>query len=364
MTKQDIEILSDQIRGDDQYPNEPQGNVNRRYKDRFFAFLFGSNKKYALDLFNGVNGSDLSDPEEIVFNTIGDFIFMGRRNDVSFLIDDQMNIYEHQSTFSENMPIRMGIYLFRLYEAYIEKSKQSLFTSDRIILPEPRLIVFYNGRKDFSDEIILSLSDSFAKKEEHSVEVKVRMVNINYGHNSRLLSSCQILSEYSWFVAQVRAEKEKGADLRTSIDSAIMKMPKKFEIRNIILKNKAEVIGMLFTEWDEEKEREKMEYSWSKYYRETIYKEANEKGIEEGRIKGLEEGRERGLEEGRVKGLEEGREKGLEEGRERGLKEGKAEGWTEGINESRDRIIAYYMKSGMSRDEASKICEEIMGSDQ
>ena len=95
--------------------------VNREYKDRVFKFIFGNpeNKEWTLSLYNAVNGSQYKNPDEIQFNTIEDAVYMGMKNDVSFIIRSEMNLWEHQSSFNPNIPIRFLIYGGRLYEKYI-----------------------------------------------------------------------------------------------------------------------------------------------------------------------------------------------------------------------------------------------------
>ena len=93
-------------------------NVQTDYKDRLFKFIFGNpeNKKWTLSLYNAVNNTDYADPEMISFNTIGTAIYMRMRNDVSFIISFEMNLWEHQSTFNPNMPMRFLIYAGNLYD--------------------------------------------------------------------------------------------------------------------------------------------------------------------------------------------------------------------------------------------------------
>ena len=79
--------------------------VNLKYKDRLFKLIF-QRKEDMLQLYNAVNGTDYQNPDEIEFNTLDDAIYMGMKNDVSYLMQDVMNLYEHQSTFSPNLPLR------------------------------------------------------------------------------------------------------------------------------------------------------------------------------------------------------------------------------------------------------------------
>lgn len=67
------------------------------------------------------------------------------------------------------------------------------------MLPTPKLVVFYNGLKEQEDETILRLSDSFDADHriESDIEVRVRMLNVNYGRNKDLMDKCKPLAEYA-----------------------------------------------------------------------------------------------------------------------------------------------------------------------
>ena len=82
---------------------------NVQYKDRLFNFLFGAeeNRAWTLSLYNAVNHSDYQDPDAIEITTIKEVMYLGMHNDVSFLIMGEMNLYEQQSTYNPNMPVRM-----------------------------------------------------------------------------------------------------------------------------------------------------------------------------------------------------------------------------------------------------------------
>ena len=279
-------------------------NTNIKHKDRLFIFLFGNEsfKQWTLNLYNAINCSDYDDPEAIKFNTLDDFLYMGMKNDVSFIINGQIHLFEHQSTFNPNMPLRQFLYLAHIYEGHVHDDNNSLFSSDLVELPTPKLYVFYNGSEQEDEEKTLLLSDSF--KSEGDVEVRVKMVNINYGHNEELLNKCKQLGEYSWFIAEIRYNQNvQFMNLSDAIDSAIMKMPDDFSIKTVILKHQVEVKGMLFSEAETEFEMNKLKNHYARVYA--------EKGLKEGLEKGLKEGLEKGME----KGMEEGLEKGLEKGR-------------------------------------------------
>ncbi len=137
--------------------------VNREYKDRLLNFIFGSeeNRKWTLSLYNAINHSSYEDENEIVFNTIKEVLYLGMHNDTSFLISDMMSVYEAQSTYNPNMPLRQLQYLGHLYESYITANKLNKYGSELLQLPVPKLVVFYNGLKETEDEVILKLTDSY-----------------------------------------------------------------------------------------------------------------------------------------------------------------------------------------------------------
>ena len=102
-------------------------------------------KRDLLSLYNAVNGTDYQDPEDLEINTLENVIYLKMKNDLSFLVGASMNLYEHQSTWNPNMPLRGLLYFAELYERYINSKGYRLSGNTRIPLPFPNYIVFYNG---------------------------------------------------------------------------------------------------------------------------------------------------------------------------------------------------------------------------
>ncbi len=171
--------------------------VQREYKDRLFNFIFGSeeNKAWTLSLYNAINGTDYTDPDKVQINTIKEVLYLGMHNDTSFLLTDDMNLYEQQSSYNPNMPLRMMQYAGNLYEKYIKENGLNKYGNELLLLPVPKLIVFYNGVTEAEDETILRLSDSFQEGAKPDIEVTVRMLNFNHGKNQKLLDTCKPLKE-------------------------------------------------------------------------------------------------------------------------------------------------------------------------
>ena len=226
--------------------------VSREYKDRLFNFLFGAeeNREWTLSLYNAVNRSHYTDASLIQITTIREVMYLSMRNDVSFLIADEMNLYEQQSSFNPNMPLRQLQYAGNLYEKYITEHKLNKYGTRLLALPVPKLVVFYNGTPEREDETILRLSDSFPEGAEADIEVRVRMININYGRSEDILESCEPLKEYAWLVEEIRKNR-LDAQIEQAVDMAIAEMPKEYVIKPFLEAHQVEVKGMLLTEYNE-----------------------------------------------------------------------------------------------------------------
>lgn len=252
--------------------------VNRKHKDRLFTFLFGKkgNKAWTLSLYNAVNNTHYTDPDIIEFTTMEDAVYMGMKNDISFILCHVMNVYEQQSTYNRNMPVRQLMYAAKLYDKYIQQKKLNLYGKKLVRLPVPKLVAFYNGTEGENDQI-LKLSDAFIQAgnpAQADIEAKVRMVNINYGKNESLLSSCRPLQEYAWLVWQIR-ENQRTMGIEDAVDKAIQDMPENFEIQEFLIGHRAEVKDLCITEYNEAETMQMIR--------------------EEGREEGREQGREQGM---------------------------------------------------------------------
>ena len=228
--------------------------TQREYKDRLFCFIFGreEHKSWTLSLYNAVNGTAYTDPEKITIATLAQVLYMGMHGDVAFLIRDEVNLYEQQSTFNPNMPLRLLQYAANLYEMLITLQKKNKYGHKLIPLPVPKLVVFYNGTENMADETVLHLSDAFPaeRKDDADIQVRVRMININRNRNPELSAACKPLEEYSWTVDRIRTH-EKSMPFSEAVDRTLDEMPEYFEIKQYLLANRAEVTKMLLTEYNE-----------------------------------------------------------------------------------------------------------------
>ncbi len=293
---------------------ENKAAINREHKSTLFALVF-SDAKDALSLYNAMNGTAYDDPGELEFNTLENAVYMGMKNDVSFLCRADMNLYEAQSTWNPNMPLRGVFYLSSLYKAYVAAHGLDIYSSARLTLPSPRYVVFYNGTKEQPDRQELRLSDSFADSGERArdagtdaesragsagqgiaaagryapaLECIAHVVNINHGHNWELMENCRRLSEYARLVEAIRRYRMEGMTLRAAVDRAIDECIADGILADILLKNRAEVTDMILEEYDEE------------LHIQNEKRLSREEGLAEGHEIGLAEGHEIGLAEGRI----------------------------------------------------------------
>ena len=207
---------------------------NREHKDRFFKKVF-STKKALLSLYNAVNGTEYTNPDDIEINTIEDFLYLNMKNDVSFLFTDKMNLYEHQSSVNANMPFRGFIYLSKLYHKTVYE-KYDFFDDELVKIPMPQFVVFYNGTKEEPDRKVLSLSDAFKGdgKFEPALECKATVLNINYEHNKELMEKCTELRDYALLIARIRGNCKNGMVLGDAIDKAIEDCIKEGVLKDIL----------------------------------------------------------------------------------------------------------------------------------
>ena len=261
-------------------------SINRTYKDRLFKIIF-EDKKELLSLYNALTGKNYQNPDELEINTIDDVIYMHLKNDMSFILDDWQNLFEQQSTFNPNQPLRGFFYFADLYK--VKYFGKKIYSTRLLKIPTPQYIVFYNGTTNMPDRKELRLSDAFQQPtEQPDIEVVAHMLNINYGHNKELMERCRKLKEYAQFIDIIRhylKENEHWSN-EQAISKAIDDCIKNNILRDILQKERLRVMASILSEFDEVG------------YKEMIRQEAYEDAYEEGHEAGLEEGREQELAHG------------------------------------------------------------------
>ena len=244
--------------------------INRSYKDRLFKIIF-EDKKELLSLYNALTGKNYQNPDELEINTIDDVIYMHLKNDMSFILDDWQNLFEQQSTFNPNQPLRGFFYFADLYK--VKYFGKKIYSTRLLKIPTPQYIVFYNGTTSMPDKKELRLSDAFQQPtEQPDIEVVAHMLNINYGHNKELMERCRKLKEYAQFIDIIRhyLRENKQWSNEQAISKAIDDCIKNNILRDILQKERLRVMASILSEFDEVG------------YKEMIQDEA----IEDGEIRG------------------------------------------------------------------------------
>ena len=268
--------MNDHAQAPAQFPT-----ARRDYKDTLFRLLF-QDRDRLLSLYNAVNGTSYASSEELTVVTLENAVYMNMKNDVAFLVDFQLNLYEHQSTWNPNMPLRNLFYAAKEYQTLTRD--QSLYAPQLVKIPTPNFVVFYNGDKEIGDSCVLKISDSFEHPtEDPGLELKVKVLKIAPGKNKELMDTCQTLKEYMLFVERVRLHAKTMA-VQAAVHRAVTECIREGILSDFLSKNQSEVIAVSIFEYDEERELALM--------RKAIASEARKEGIEEGRNAGHKEGRE------------------------------------------------------------------------
>ena len=233
---------------------ETKKNTYYQYKDRVFRLLF-KDRKRLLELYNALNDTEYVDEDELVVNTLENAIYIKMKNDVSFVVESNMCLYEHQSTYCPNMPLRGFFYFADLYKKWL--GDRDLSIRKQVKIPTPRYIVFYNGVEKKMERFEQKLSEAFEDGKEGCMELTVQNININFGHNKGLLERCPTLYGYAYFVAAVRRNVE-SMELREAVEWAVEECIQKDILKDFLMEQKAEVVAMSIYEYNEEYVRKMM----------------------------------------------------------------------------------------------------------
>lgn len=253
--------------------------ANRKYKDTVFRMLF-SDRKNLLSLYNAVNGTTYDNPSMLEIVTLENAVYIGMKNDLSFIVNTNLFLYEHQSTYNPNMPLRDLLYIAAEYQKLVDN--KSLYSPILQKIPEPNFIVFYNGTEKKEESWVTYLSEAYEDfSGEANLELKVLTLNVNEGHNRKLMEECHILREYAQYVAKVR-KHTKEMNLDGAVELAVDECIQEGILVEFLRKNKSEVVAMSIFEYNQEEEERK--------WKESVYEAARAEGRAEGKAEGKAEG--------------------------------------------------------------------------
>lgn len=224
--------------------------ARRNYKDTLFRMLF-NDKESLLGLYNAVNGTDHRNAEDLAITTLESAIYMNMKNDVSFVFDFSLNLYEHQSTVNPNMPMRDLFYVSDMLQNIVKD--RDLYGAVLVKIPAPRFVVFYNGVVEQPEQKELYLSEAFQQETERpKLELAVTVLNINHVKNEKLMESCVLLKEYMQYVEKVRGHLAE-CGLERAVNMAVDECISEGILADFLSRNKAEAIAVSIYEYDEEK---------------------------------------------------------------------------------------------------------------
>lgn len=230
--------------------------TNREFKDRLFRLIFNpkENREFLLNLYNAVCGTSYRNVEDIECMELKDAIYVKLKNDVGFLFDSVLSLYEHQSTYNPNMPLRGFLYYADEYRMILIQQDQDLYSKRLIKIPTPNYVVFYNGNRRMKDKEILYLSDSFENScmDGTVYEWTATVLNINKGYNRELMEQCEPLHCFAEFVNQVK-QYSKVMKQPEAVTKAVNEAIRAETVLSPLFNRmKAQVIDMLISEYDEE----------------------------------------------------------------------------------------------------------------
>ena len=226
---------------------------NREHKDSVFVDLFYQDetaKKNLLSLYNALHDTNYEDETIIRKVKIDDVLYKNFKNDISCEVNGQVLVFgEHMSTINRNMPLRCLMYVGRAYEQLVDSKAR--YRTTLVKIPTPEFYTFYNGKKEQPLERVLSLSDAFMNPAgENSVELKVKVININSDKAHEVLDKCGILKEYSQFISTVRKYSEEESAIKKAIKECI----EKGILADYLKRKGSEVENMLIAEYSYEED--------------------------------------------------------------------------------------------------------------
>lgn len=240
-------------------------DVQRNFKDTVFRMLF-KEKKNLLNLYNALNRTTYTNTDDLEITTLENAVYMNYKNDISFVFDFELMLYEHQSTYNPNMPLRDLLYVSHVLHNRVKD--ENLYSKKLIKIPTPQFVVFYNGVDSQPEQQILRLSDAFDKRQERpALELAVLVYNINLGHNQELLDTCCLLKEYAQYVEQVRTFA-KEMSFPEAVEQAVEHCIRNGILSDFLSENRAEAIAVSIFEYDEEKHIQSERKEWREIGRE------------------------------------------------------------------------------------------------
>jgi len=284
-------------------PDDDGPGANREFKDGMFRAIFKEPAEFRR-VANYLLKTDFGPDTPMEEVTLSSPLYMGPKNDVSFLVDDRLIVFtEHQSTVSPNIPLRFLIYVADTYKARF--SVKDLHGGRRLTIPRPYFFVFYNGKRKMPPVDTICLSDMFkdwpGQKNPHfSLDLEITVYNINISTAPEILHNCNTLAQYEMFVELEQgyenelaqgyekplSRREKGLVRKQAVNLATAECLKRSILTDFLNIHAKEIVYMMTGPITVEDMKE----YWQQEAREEAWEEALAKGKAEGMEKGKAEG--------------------------------------------------------------------------
>ena len=144
-------------------------------KDSVFSYIFRQPEN-VLELYRTLHPEDTEiKDEDCRLVTLENVLTNGMLNDLAILVRNTLIILmEAQSTWSENISLRVLLYLAKTYKEYIEEHEYNLYGTKPVSIPRPELYMVYVGEpRELPEELRLS---TLYGGGEGDVEVKIRVL--------------------------------------------------------------------------------------------------------------------------------------------------------------------------------------------
>ena len=261
-------------------------HLKRDYKASLFTSYF-SEVPNLIGLHKAITGEDVT-ADKIKLTTLDEAIMSSIKNDLSYDIGNaKMVLAEHQTTESENIPIRMFLYLAELFKRDKKISSKALYHKKRIPLKMPIFVELYNG---FDDVPLISeqhLSDAFTKENgTPAVDLTVKVVNINYGKGNEILDTSKSLNDYSYYTYRTEKNRQKGMSPNEAVRESTSYCIDHDIMRDYLIRHKEEVFDMYALQWNEDDARR----AWQEEAFEDGYGSGYDKAKEENALVMLKDG--------------------------------------------------------------------------
>lgn len=217
--------------------------VKHTIKDSIFTNLF-QDKKYLIQLYKALHPEDTEVTEDELSDiTIHNIMTNDVYNDVGFMVGEKLLILtEAQATWTENIAVRILIYLMVTYQDYIKKTKQNVYKSKKIKLPRPELYVIYTGERKERPEYI-SLAEEFFGGQNVFLDAKVKVL---YGSDEG-----DIISQYVTFTKVYDEQRKLHGRTRKAVTETIRICKDKNVLKEYLEEREKEVENIMLAMYDE-----------------------------------------------------------------------------------------------------------------